>query len=163
CPSEDHAGTRFLHSQRFATADGKGKFLPLEYKPPAEVEDDEYPLILTTDRSLYHFHTSTMTRKVEGLNTLNSEELLKIHPDDAARLEIANGEMVEIRSRRGRITAKAHVTDVCPPGVVSSTFHFAESPINVVTHCAIDPVAKIPETKVCAVRVEKVEPRAAEA
>ena len=130
--------------------------MPLEYKPPAEVEDEEYPLILTTDRSLFHFHTSTMTRKVEGLNALNSEELLKIHPDDASCLGIADGEMVEIRSRRGKVTARANVTDICPPGVVSSTFHFVESPINVVTHCAIDPVSKIPETKVCAVRVEKL-------
>ena len=163
CPSPDHPGTRFLHAERFATKDGQGKFMPLEYKPPAEVEDEEYPLILTTDRSLYHFHTSTMTRKVEGLRALNSEELLKINPEDASRLGIADGEMVEIRSRRGKVTAKAHVTDICPPGVVSSTFHFWESPINVVTNCAIDPVAKIPETKVCAVRVQKVDGSAAQA
>ncbi|MHC4403446.1 MAG: formate dehydrogenase subunit alpha [Planctomycetota bacterium] len=155
CPSEDHPGTRFLHSEKFATPDGKGKFIPLEYKPPAEEEDEQYPLILTTDRSLYHFHTGSMTRRVAGLDQLNSEELLKIHPEDASRLGIADGEMVEIRSRRGSVTVKAHVTDVCPRGVVSSTFHFAEAPINVVTNCAIDPVAKIPETKVCAVRVEK--------
>jgi len=157
CTSPDHPGTRFLHAGRFATQDGKGKLMPLEYKPPAEEEDEEYPLLLTTDRSLFHFHTSTMTRKVGGLNALNPEELLKIHPEDAARLEIADGEMVQVRSRRGEVTVKARVTDACPPGVVSSTFHFWESPINVVTNCAIDPVAKIPETKVCAVRVEKVE------
>jgi len=92
---------------------------------------------------------------VEGLEALHSEELLRIHPDDASRLAIADGDVVEITSRRGKITARVNVSDVCPPGVVSATFHFAESPINVVTHCAIDPVAKIPETKVCAVRVEK--------
>ena len=157
CVSPEHPGTRFLHAERFAAPGGKGKFMPLEYKPPAEVEDEEYPLLLTTDRSLFHFHTSTMTRKVEGLSALHSEELLKIHPDDASRLGIADGEMVRVRSRRGEVTARANLTDVCPPGVVSSTFHFAESPINEVTNSALDPVAKIPETKVCAVRVEKLD------
>ncbi|HUT90121.1 MAG TPA: formate dehydrogenase subunit alpha [Thermoguttaceae bacterium] len=157
CLDRDHPGTPLLHSQKFATASGKGKLMPLEYKPSAETEDDEYPLILTTDRSLYHFHTSTMTRKVDGLSALHPEELMRIHPDDASRLGIAEGDVVEVTSRRGRITVRVNVSDVCPPGVVSATFHFAESPINVVTHCAIDPVAKIPETKVCAVRVEKRE------
>ncbi len=156
CPDRDHPGTPYLHGPKFATPSGKGRFMPLEYKPPAETEDEAYPLILTTDRSLFHFHTASMTRRVEGLSRLHPEESLRIHPDDAARLGIADGDVVEIRSRRGRITARANVNDVCPPGVVSATFHFAESPINVVTHGAIDPVAKIPETKVCAVRVEKL-------
>jgi len=155
CTSPDHPGTPFLHAERFATPGGKGKFMPLEYKPPAEVEDDEYPLLLTTDRSLFHFPASTMTRKVKGLGALHGEGLLEIHPDDASRLEIADGDVVCVRSRRGEVTAKAKLTDACPPGVVSSTFHFAETPINEVTNSALDPVAKIPETKVCAVRVEK--------
>ncbi len=162
CPSSDHPGTGFLHQMRFATGSGKGRFVPLVYKPAAELPDDEYPLVLTTDRSLYHFHTGTMTRKVEGLGVLNDRELLKIHPDDASRLGIASGDTVRVSSRRGAITVEAAVTEVCPPGVVSSTFHFAESPINVVTNCAVDPVAKIPETKVCAVRVEKLERAAAQ-
>ena len=157
CLDRDHPGTPWLHSQKFATPSGKGKLMPLEYKPSAETEDDEYPLILTTDRSLYHFHTSTMTRKVDGLSALHPEELMRIHPDDASRLGIAEGDVVQVSSRRGKITVRVNVSDICPPGVVSATFHFAESPINVVTHCAIDPVAKIPETKVCAVRVEKLE------
>jgi predicted molibdopterin-dependent oxidoreductase YjgC len=157
CLDENHPGTPRLHAQKFATASGKGKLMPLEYKPPAETEDDEYPLLLTTDRSLYHFHTATMTRRVEGLSALHPEELLRIHPDDASRLGIADGDVVAVTSRRGQITAKANVNDICPPGTVSATFHFAESPINVVTNRAIDPVAKIPETKVCAVRVEKVD------
>jgi len=157
CPSPEHTGTRILHAERFATPSGKGKFVPLEYKPAAELPDKAYPLILTTDRSLFHFHTSTMTRKVPGLCALNDRGLLKINPEDASRLGIADGDMVEVTSRRGSVKAEAHVSDVCPAGVVSATFHFAESPINVVTHCAVDPVAKIPETKVCAVRVEKLE------
>jgi formate dehydrogenase major subunit len=155
CPTAGHPGTPTLHTERFATKDGKGRLVPLEYKPPAELPDDEYPLLLTTDRSLFHFHTATMTRRVEGLQTLHGRELLRLHPEDASRLGIADGQVVRVVSRRGEVSAQAAVTDVCPPGVVSLTFHFAETPTNVLTHAALDPVAKIPETKVCAVRVEK--------
>jgi formate dehydrogenase alpha subunit len=157
CPSPEHPGTPILHTAKFATPSGKGRFLPLQYRPPAEVPDDEYPLTLTTDRSLFHYHTATMTRKVEGLVALNPRELLRINPQDAARFGVGDGEMVRLVSRRGEVTVRAKLTDVCPPGVVSTTFHFAESPINVLTNPAIDPVAKIPETKVCAVRVEKLD------
>lgn len=157
CPARDHPGTPILHTERFATKDGKGKLFPLEYKPSAELPDDEYPLILTTERSLYHFHTATMTRKVAGLNTLRGCELVEMNPTDAAALGIADGQTVRVISRRGEVTAGAKVTDVSPPGVVSMTFHFAESPTNVLTNDALDPVAKIPETKVCAVRVERLE------
>jgi len=97
-----------------------------------------------------------MTRKVQGLNVLDSQELVKINPNDAAHLGIADGETVQVFSRRGKITVKTKVTDICPPGVVSMTFHFAESPTNLLTSPAIDPVAKIPETKVCAVRIQKL-------
>ena len=129
--------------------------MPLEYKPPMELPDEEYPLILTTERSLYHFHTGTMTRKVKGLNTIHGEELVEINPSDASGLGIAEGEMVKLVSRRGEVVAKAKVTEVSPPGVVSMDFHFAESPVNRLTNPALDPVSKIPELKVCAVRVEK--------
>jgi predicted molibdopterin-dependent oxidoreductase YjgC len=156
CPAEDHPGTPVLHTARFATPDGRARFVPLAYKPPAESADAEYPLVLTTDRSLVHYHTGTMTRRVEGLNALDGEELLRINPDDAQRLGIADGERVEVRSRRGAMRVRARVTGACPPGLVSATFHFAESPTNVLTNPALDPVAKIPETKVCAVRVERV-------
>jgi len=159
CPSADHPGTPILHTEKFATASGKGKFVPLEYKPPAELPDDEYPLILTTDRSLFHFHTSTMTRKVRGLEELDDRERLRINPEDAARLDVADGELVRAISRRGQVNVTVNVTDICPPGVVSAGFHFAESRINVLTNPALDPVAKIPETKVCAIRVEKLPTR----
>ena len=154
CPAPDHPGTPFLHGKQFAR--GKGRFVPLEYKPSAELPDREYPLTLTTDRRLFHFHTSTMTRKVAGLEALDDHELLRIHPYDAAELGVADGERVQVLSRRGRVTVEANVTDICPPGVVSLTFHFHETPTNVLTNAALDPVAKIPETKVCAVRVEKI-------
>jgi len=156
CLSQEHPGTQFLHGQKFATKSGKGKFISLAYRPPAEVPDNAYPLVLTTDRSLYLFHTSTMTRRVKGLDELNPEELLHLNPKDAADLSVNDGEIVRIISRRGKIKARTKVTDICPAGITSLTFHFAESPTNVVTNAAMDPVAKIPETKVCAVRIEKL-------
>jgi formate dehydrogenase major subunit len=155
CPNKEHPGTPYLHRQQFATKSGRAKFVPLEYRPPAEEVDDEYPLILTTERSLYHFHTATMSRKVEGLNTLKPEETVEINPADARTLNIASGEQVQIISRRGKITARAKLTNASPPGVVAMSFHFAESPTNLLTNSALDPLAKIPETKVCAVRIEK--------
>jgi predicted molibdopterin-dependent oxidoreductase YjgC len=153
CPTQEHPGTPILHTQQFTR--GKGHFTPLEYKPPMELPNDEYPLILTTERSLYHYHTGTMTRKVKGLNIIRGEELVEINPSDASALDIADGEMVKVTSRRGEVVTKARVTEASPVGVVTMDFHFAESPANVLTNPALDPVAKIPELKVCAVRVEK--------
>jgi formate dehydrogenase alpha subunit len=152
-PDADHPGTRFLHEGRFATPSGKANILPLVYRPPDEQPDEDYPLVLTTERSLYHFHTATMTRKVEGLRVLRSHELLELNPADASRFGIDDGDLVRVASRRGEVEAEARVTTVSPPGVVSMTFHFEESRTNLLTNPARDPVAKIPETKVCAVRV----------
>lgn len=153
CPTPEHSGTPILHVGQFSR--GLGKFMPLAYRPSAEVPDETYPLVLTTDRSLYHYHTSTMTRKVDGLEALHSQEWLMVNPADAAHLGIADGETVRVSSRRGETTVQVRVTDTCPPGVVSMTFHFAESPANVLTNSALDPVAKTPETKVCAVRIDR--------
>lgn len=154
CPTPEHPGTKFLHAETFTR--GKGRFSPLEYRPPAELPDEEYPLILTTERSLYQFHTGTMTRKVKGLNTLRGEELVEMNSADAAELGIADGERVKVVSRRGEVTARAKVTEILPSGVVCMSFHFAESPTNVLTNPALDPISKIPELKVCAVRVERL-------
>jgi anaerobic selenocysteine-containing dehydrogenase len=121
-----------------------------------ELPDDEYPLVLTTGRSLYQFHTGTMTRKVSGLNILRGEGLVEVNPEDASSLGIADGDMVKVISRRGEVVARAKVTEASPVGVVFMTFHFAESPVNLLTNPALDPVAKIPEYKVCAVRIERV-------
>ncbi|MEI6695878.1 MAG: formate dehydrogenase subunit alpha [Bacteroidota bacterium] len=156
CPSLDHPGTKYLHKEKFATPSGKAKFIPLTYRISAELPDKEYPLLLTTDRSLYHYHTSTMTRKVEGLRILDEEELLKICAADAQLFNIQDGEIVKVKSRRGEVKVKVRVTDICQKGVVSLTFHFFETPTNELTICAVDPVAKIPETKVCAVKIEKI-------
>jgi formate dehydrogenase alpha subunit len=153
CPTPEHPGTPILHTQQFTR--GKGQFIPLEYKPPMELPDKDYPLVLTTGRSLYHYHTGTLTRRVAGLNVLMKEEEVEISPADAASLGIADGDGVKVSSRRGEVVAKAKLTEASPPGVVFMTFHFAESPANRLTNPALDPVAKIPEYKVCAVRVEK--------
>jgi predicted molibdopterin-dependent oxidoreductase YjgC len=135
---------------------GKGQFITLEYRPPAEAADDQYPLILTTERSLYQYHTGTMTRKAAGLNTIKGQEEVEINPADAALLGIANGDLVRVSSRRGELTVLAKVTPVSPVGVVSMSFHFAETPTNAITSDYLDPVSKIPELKVAAVKVEKV-------
>jgi formate dehydrogenase alpha subunit len=156
CTDTDHEGTQYLYGGQFRTPSGKGRFMPLEYRESEELPDEEYPLMLTTDRSLYHFHTSTMTRKVKGLEALHEEELLMINQVDSDKLGIESGEMVEVSSRRGRVKVRASVTDICPPGLVSMTFHFFESPTNELTNAALDPLAKIPETKVCAVKVSKL-------
>jgi len=156
CLDKKHPGTKYLHSERFATSSGKGKFMPLTYKPSVELPDQKYPLLLTTDRSLVHYHTSSMTGRVEGLKILESHELLRINPKDAVELNLEEEEEVSVISRRGEVKVKVNITDICPAGVVSLTFHFPETRTNILTSPALDPVAKIPETKVCAVKVEKI-------
>jgi predicted molibdopterin-dependent oxidoreductase YjgC len=152
CPDKDHPGTPILHMTKFVC--GLGKFSPLEYKPPAELPDKEYPFILTTGRSLYHYHTGTMTRQVTGLNAIEPEACVEINPTNADALKITSGDKVRLASRRGEIEARALVTEESPPNVVFMTFHFSESPVNVLTNPIWDPVSKIPELKVCAVRLE---------
>ena len=154
CPTPDHPGTPILHTTQFSR--GKGKFAPIQYRPPAELPDDEYPLLLTTGRALYQFHTGTMTRKVKGLNNLLNEGFIEVNPKDAEKLGIVDGERVKITSRRGSITARTKVTQACAEGVVYMNFHFAESAVNILTNPVLDPVAKIPEYKVAAVRIEKI-------
>ncbi len=155
CPSSEHPGTPRLHSERFPTSSGKAQFVGLAYRPPAEVPDERYLVVLTTERSLYQYHTGTMSRRVEGLNQLRGEELVEMNPEDARKSRVADGDRLLVSSRRGTVKAKAKVTPVSPPGVVCMSFHFAESPTNVLTNSDLDPVAKIPELKVCAVRIEQ--------
>ena len=152
CPSSDHPGTPILHVGKFSR--GLGKFSGAEWLPPVEVPDEEYPLVLTTGRVLYHWHGGDMTRRTD-LELLYPEALVEINPQDAGRLSIEDGEMVMVTSRRGQVTAKAEVTERPLPGVVFMTFHFKEAAANLLTIAALDPVAKIPEFKACAVRVEK--------
>jgi len=154
CPDTSHPGTLYLHKGKFTR--GKGKFHPTPYRPPAECPDDEYPFILTTGRVLFHFHTGTMTRRVGGLNQIYPEALVEISPSDATSLGVSSEDMVEVASRRGRVKAKVKVTDRSPAGVVFMNFHFAESAANILTNDALDPIAKIPELKVAAVKIRKI-------
>jgi formate dehydrogenase alpha subunit len=154
CPHKEHPGTRILHQGKFSR--GLGKFQTIEYKPPAEEPDEEYPFILTTGRLLFHWHTGTMTRRSETLTEQVNEAIMEINPADARTVGIADGDTVKVTSRRGEISLKAWVTDSIKEGVVFIPFHFAEAAANVLTNPAYDPLAKIPELKVCAVRVDRL-------
>ncbi len=151
CPTSDHPGTPILHTEKFTR--GKGLFSPVEFKQPAEVTDEEYPLILTTGRLLTHYHTGSMTRRVEALNEIEPRNRAWINPEDAEGIGIQDGEEIGLATRRGAIRLEAKVTDKIRKGVVFVPFHFGESPANALTNTALDPIAKIPELKVAAVRV----------
>jgi formate dehydrogenase alpha subunit len=154
CPDGNHPGTPYLHQDTFVR--GKGKFHVTPYAPAPELPDADYPFLLTTGRVLYHYH-SVLTRKSAGLSAIYPEGTLEVNPDDARRLGIApdNG-LVEVASRRGKVNVKAKTSDRLPPGIVFMTFHFKEAAVNLLTLDALDPVAKIPGYKVCAVRIQKI-------
>jgi formate dehydrogenase major subunit len=153
CPNAEHAGTKFLHQGRFTR--GKGLFTPIEYKPPAEMPDEEYPFQLTTGRVHAHFHTGTMTRNSPSLEREIRECFLEMHPEDAAELNVTEGDRVVIASRRGSVPTRVKLTDSAVRKTVFMPFHFLESRANIVTNPVFDPIAKIPEFKVCAVKIEK--------
>ncbi len=156
CPSSDHAGTPFLHRDGNFSR-GKGLFSAIEFIPPGEVANEEYPLTLTTGRSMFHYHTGTMTRRAAALSEHVPEAELEIHPELANRMNISDGEKVRLSTRRGSIDIKAKITDILAPEVVFMTFHFAEAAANWLTSSEfLDPVAKIPEYKVSAARVDKI-------
>ncbi len=152
CPTSSHPGTPYLHADGFSR--GKGKFHGVEYLEPEENPDQDYPLVLTTGRMLYHFHTGTMSRR-SRLEDLRSEELAMMHPKDAKMYDIKDDDLIYVESRRGKITTRVQVTDLVPAGVIFMTFHFRESPANMLTIASTDPISKIPELKVCAVKVQK--------
>lgn len=154
CPSTQHPGTKYLHHRRFAR--GLGKFTPVEYSPPAEIADAEYPFTLTTGRKLFHYHTGSMSRRVAPLQEIYPEGYLEISAEDAQAINVASHEEVVVKSRRGEIKVRALISDRMPRGVVFLPFHFHESPANALTNPVIDPVAKIPELKVCAVKIERL-------
>ncbi|MBN1459241.1 MAG: formate dehydrogenase subunit alpha [Armatimonadetes bacterium] len=153
CPTEEHPGTPILHTEKFTR--GRGKFHPIEFIEARELPDEDYPLLLSTGRILEHFHTGTMTRHSEVLDKLVSVGAIEINPTDADKLGVTDGEMVEVVSRRGKIEIAARVTDRVAPGTVFLAFHFKEAPANRLTIAALDPVAKIPEFKVCAVKIAR--------
>jgi len=151
CPDSTHPGTPFLHKDQFTR--GRGKFHPVQFIPAQELPDDDYPFVLSTGRILQHFHTGTMSRRTKVLDELVPVGAIEIHPDDAQELGVGDGQPVKVISRRGEIEIAARVTDRVVPGTVFLAFHYREAPANRLTIAALDPVAKIPEFKVCAVKI----------
>ena len=154
CPTKDHPGTPILHVGKFSRGE-RALFKPAPYRPSAETPDAEYPMIFTTGRILYHYHTSTMTGRVEGLMNISGSSYVQINPADAAKLDVVSGDKVRVTSRRGSLVVDARVTDMVTEGVLFMPFHFADGPANVLTNTVIDTTAKTPELKVCAARIEK--------
>jgi predicted molibdopterin-dependent oxidoreductase YjgC len=154
CPDSEHAGTKFLHQGMFSR--GKGKFHPVEFLEPKELPDREYPFIFTTGRQLEHWHTGTMSRRCEVLDDLVPHGLLEMHPEDGDRLGFAGGELARVSSRRGSVQVPVKIMDKTKPGTVFLAFHFREHPANALTIAALDPLAKIPEFKACAVKIERM-------
>ena len=153
CPNEEHPGTPILHREQFTI--GKGVFNAIDYAPPAETVDRDFPLYLTTGRVLYQFHTGTMTMKTGGLNEIAPECFVEISPQDAQRFAIEDGTLVGIASRRGRIQVRVKISPKAVQGTVFLPFHYAQAAANRLTNAALDPISGIPEFKVCAVKLEK--------
>lgn len=156
CPSEDHPGTPILHKDGKISR-GKGLLVGVEYRPPAEAPDKDYPFVLTTGRDYYQYHSGTMTRKAWILNNYCPESFAEINPEDGKSLGLTDGDWVKIESRRGHVLVRVKFTDRVPKGVVFKRFHFAEAAINKLTNPVLDPESKIPELKVSAIRIEKYE------
>jgi formate dehydrogenase alpha subunit len=157
CPTTEHPGTPILHREKFAHPDGLGVFFGVPYKPPAEVPDAEYPFVLTTGRCIWQWHTGTMTRRSNDLEAEEPTGWIEINTEDAKALGIENKEMIRAITRRGQVEVPARVTKDIMKGVMFMPFHFKECAANMLTNNALDPIAKIPEYKACAVKVEKIQ------
>jgi formate dehydrogenase major subunit/formate dehydrogenase alpha subunit len=155
CPDRDHPGSPYLHAPAPARPGG-GKFWPVEYQPPIELPDSEYPLTLTTGRTLYHYNSATMTMREDGITDKQEEPFFEISPEDASALGLAEGDPARLVSRRGEVEARTVLSDRVYPGLVWMALHFAEAKVNWLTHDVGDPLIGTPEYKVSAVRVEAV-------
>lgn len=151
CPAQDHPGTALLHTERFPI--GKGRFVPVSMIPPEEDADREYPLVLVTGRRIEHYNNASMTRRCESFDRISGREFLEIHPDDAEAHGIRDGSEVWVESRRGRVRVTAKLVERSRPGSVFMTFHFSDTPANLLTSPGLDTKTMTPEYKVCAVRV----------
>jgi assimilatory nitrate reductase catalytic subunit len=158
CPTEDHPGTpRLYEGGRFAHPDGKARFIPVAYRPAAEQVDADYPLLLTTGRVISQFLSGTQTRRIGPLVDQYPEPLVEMHPRLAERHGITTGDMVRVSSRRGEMTAPAQVVETIRPDTVFVPYHWANGKqANLLTNPVLDPVSRIPEYKVCAVKIERV-------
>ncbi|MDQ6887897.1 MAG: formate dehydrogenase subunit alpha [Gemmatimonadota bacterium] len=155
-PDATHGGTAFLFDDRFPTADGRGRLVPVEFMPPAELPDIDYPFWMNTGRQLYHWHTGTMTRRSTGLDARESTPTVEISPVDAAELGVCDGDPVLISSRRGSIEIAVRISPRVAHRQIFIPMHYREAAANLLTNPALDPYAGIPEFKVCAVRIEAV-------
>jgi formate dehydrogenase alpha subunit len=162
-PHAEHPGTSFLFDDTFPTADGKASFHPVEFLPPAELPDEEYPFILNTGRQMYHWHTGTMTRRSFALDARESTPTVELNPADAAELGVHEGDIIAISSRRGRITIAVRLSNRVARHQVFVPMHYREAAANLLTNPALDPYAGIPEFKVCAVKLSAVVDSADEA
>lgn len=154
CPANDHPGTPILHKEKFTR--GKGAFLPRPYIPPAEGTDEEYNFVLSTGRVYWHWHTRTMTNRTSTLERESPTPYVEMNCDDAKELGIGDSQLIKVSSRRGTITLKTELGHKVARGSLFIPFHFREAAANILTIAALDPTAKIPEYKVCAVKVEKI-------
>jgi predicted molibdopterin-dependent oxidoreductase YjgC len=152
CPSADHPGTKYLHKDKFTK--GIGTFFAIEYTLSKEMPDAEYPFVLSTGRILYHYHTCTMTRKTAALPKYVKDAYVEMNPADVVRLGIKDGDKVKVKTRRGEITIAVRTTDRVQEKNIFIPFHFVEAAANLLTNDVLDPIAKIPEYKVCACKVE---------
>lgn len=157
CPTQNHPGTQYLFKSGFPR--GKAAFTSVAYRQSEELPDEDFPFLLSTGRQLFQYHTGSMTRKIDAINAVSPSAYMEIHPDDADTLSVLDGEMVKVSSRRGSIDVKASVSGRPSKGLVFIPFHFREAAANVLTNTALDPVSKIPELKVCAVKIEKIKKR----
>jgi formate dehydrogenase major subunit len=155
CPDKKHPGTPILHVGKFSR--GLGWFYPAQYTPSAELPDEEYPFIMMTGRVLYHYNTRAMTGKTPGLMEREGHSFIEMNTEDAVRLGIENGEKVRVSSRRGSIVSTARVGEKVSPRETWMPFHFPDGNANVLTNAALDKYARIPEYKVCAIKVEKLQ------
>lgn len=153
CPASDHPGTPFLYKDGFPK--GKVQFVPVAFTPPAEMADSEYPFVLTTGRNLFQYHSGSMTRKVRPIEDHAGEPYVELNPADGRRHGIANGEKIRVISRRGEIEIRARLTKRVSEGAVFIPMHYREAAANMLTIDALDPKVKIPEFKVCAVKIER--------
>ena len=151
CPSEEHPGTEYLYKDGFPK--GKVSFSVVSYCPPAEITDETYPFVLTTGRNLFQYHSGSMTRRVKPIEAHAGKPYVEINPVDGGRLGVRSGDIIRIASRRGEIAIKARLTTKVPEGTVFIPMHYREAAANVITNDALDPKVKIPEFKVCAVKI----------
>jgi len=155
CPTEEHCGTPILHVGKFSAADGKGTMFGLEYKPPAEVADAEYPFTMMTGRVIFHYHTRTQTDRAKQLHYEVPESYIQVNTIDAKKLGIKENEKIKVSSRRGQIETLARISDEVAPGVTYMAMHFPKG-ANTLTNTALDPLSKMPELKHCAIKIEKI-------